>query len=163
SPGGDLFASASSDGTIRVWKLPGWRELRPLRGHTAAVRGLAFGPGGELLASGSDDWTVRVWRPGRGEELAALRGHTGRVSGGGARARGARPHPRGFRGDAKGGGGGRPGGHARGGALPAQGAAGAGLAPPPLPTRGCPARLNRPPCSASPRRWGPWRPCRSTG
>ena len=67
SPGADppLIAAAGTaddpeDNIIKVWDLRNNRAVE-LRGHTGAVRSVAFSPNGELLASGSHDWTFRLW------------------------------------------------------------------------------------------------------
>lgn len=62
----DLFlGSASSDGTIRIWKGPWDAEIRCseklLTGHSGAVYSLAFSPRQGHLASCSSDGTLRVW------------------------------------------------------------------------------------------------------
>ena len=46
-----------------------------LKGHTDAVRCLAFAPGGGLLAPGSSDASVRLWEMATGRERAILKGH----------------------------------------------------------------------------------------
>jgi dipeptidyl aminopeptidase/acylaminoacyl peptidase len=46
------------------------------RGHTDAVRSVAFSPNSKLLASASDDKTVKLWDVGTGTERTTLRGHT---------------------------------------------------------------------------------------
>src|SRR5262245_29825754 len=75
SASGTLMATASADGTIRLWR-PGARpEHRSLRGHKGdVVRSVAFG-GDKLLASGGDDGSVRLWEPATGKELFELKGH----------------------------------------------------------------------------------------
>jgi hypothetical protein len=75
APDGRRLASASSDGTVRVWDTATGRELATLRGHEAEVTSVAFAPNGARLASASEDKTVRVWDAATGRELAALRGH----------------------------------------------------------------------------------------
>ncbi|MFD4240968.1 hypothetical protein ACFWP3_05115 [Streptomyces sp. NPDC058525] len=64
SPGGRLLASASWDGTARLWQVTGGRALWPLsvlNGHTKFVRSVAFSPDGRTLVTASEDTTVRVW------------------------------------------------------------------------------------------------------
>lgn len=65
------LASASSDGTVRVWEA-GKRDAQPivLPGHDSWVWAVAFDPGGQRLISGGEDRTVRIW-PARAEVLAA--------------------------------------------------------------------------------------------
>jgi len=68
SPLGGLLATASLDGTARLWDLvpagPGW-ELRqrgkPLVGHLGKVLAVAFSPDGGLLATAGTDHTALLW------------------------------------------------------------------------------------------------------
>ncbi|TQV90812.1 polyubiquitin binding protein [Cordyceps javanica] len=59
-PSGADIASASNDGTIRLWKLNG-QQIGELHGHESFVYSLAGLPTGELVSSG-EDRTVRVWK-----------------------------------------------------------------------------------------------------
>jgi hypothetical protein len=61
SPDGTRLATASWDGTAKVWEVASGRELRTLSGHTAAVEGIAFSPDGTRLATASADKTVRFY------------------------------------------------------------------------------------------------------
>ncbi|MDZ4860302.1 MAG: protein kinase [Candidatus Hydrogenedentes bacterium] len=61
SPDGARLASASSDGTIKIWDVISSKELATLTGHEDVVRGLAFSPSGRLLVSASYDKTARTW------------------------------------------------------------------------------------------------------
>lgn len=54
------IASASNDGTIRLWKLNG-QQTGELHGHDSFVYSLASLPSGELASAG-EDRTVRIWR-----------------------------------------------------------------------------------------------------
>lgn len=59
-PSGASIASASNDGTIRLWKLNG-QQVAELNGHESFVYSLATLPTGEIVSSG-EDRTVRVWK-----------------------------------------------------------------------------------------------------
>ena len=60
SPDGTLLATASHDGTARIWDLATGTTRTTLQGHTG-TRGVAFSPDGTLLATASDDGTARIW------------------------------------------------------------------------------------------------------
>ncbi len=68
SPKGDKIATASYDGTVRLWDLSG-REIGKIRGHGGTVWSVAFSPKGDRIATGSADKTARLWDLS-GKELA---------------------------------------------------------------------------------------------
>jgi len=61
-----VIAAAEEDGVVRLFASDG-RELHVLRGHTGAVRRLAFSADGARLASASADRTVQVWDVATGQ------------------------------------------------------------------------------------------------
>ncbi|MGW3207570.1 nSTAND1 domain-containing NTPase [Streptomyces sp. NPDC001135] len=89
APGGHLLASASWDGTARLWQVTGGRALwspAVLRGHTKFVRSVAFSPDGRTLVTASEDTTVRIWDvtdPRRPRLTSILTPHAGEVGGAG--------------------------------------------------------------------------------
>jgi WD40 repeat protein/serine/threonine protein kinase len=80
SPDGSCLATASWDGTVRVWEIKSGKLLRTFR-HSEGVACVAFHPNGRQLASGSGDNTAKVWDLDTGQEVATLRGHIGYVMG----------------------------------------------------------------------------------
>ena len=76
SPDGRALASASWDGTVRLWTRTGI-NFAVLRGHTGWVNCVAWHPDGRILASGSDDDTIRIWDADTHGTLRVLRQRVG--------------------------------------------------------------------------------------
>jgi WD40 repeat protein len=83
SPDGTLLATASDDGTAKVWEPITGKELLTLTGHDLAlyvvaqgVYDVAFSPDGTRLATAGMDKTARVWDAASGQELLILSGHS---------------------------------------------------------------------------------------
>jgi WD40 repeat protein len=82
SPDGRLLATASFDGTARVWDVATGKPVRTLTGHAAIVLDVDFSPDGKRLATAGLDGTVRLWDARTGRELLSLsvEGGAGRLA-----------------------------------------------------------------------------------
>jgi serine/threonine protein kinase/WD40 repeat protein len=77
SADGKWLASASSDNrlkedAIRIWNAETGKLYRPLRGHKAAARAIAWQPAGNRLATGHDNGDLMIWDIRSGKALATL-------------------------------------------------------------------------------------------
>lgn len=67
SPDGTLLATASWDGTARIWEAVSGKELARFT-HQGWVSSVAFSPDGNLLATASNDKTARIYGVDSGQE-----------------------------------------------------------------------------------------------
>jgi len=74
SPDGKTLASASQDGTVKLWGAAAKELLRTLRVHAAEVCHVVFSPDGSTLAATGDDGMVKLWEASTGREKAVLEG-----------------------------------------------------------------------------------------
>jgi WD40 repeat protein len=72
SPDGFSLASASRDGTIRLWDVYTASERAILAGHTDRVLDVAYSPDGSRVASASLDGTIRLWDAGSGAQITSF-------------------------------------------------------------------------------------------
>ncbi len=69
---GSLVATASRDGTARLWDPDTATTLVTLCGHAGMLDGLALSPDARLVATASRDRTVRIWDTRDGAPIAVL-------------------------------------------------------------------------------------------
>ncbi|NEO97434.1 MAG: hypothetical protein F6K58_01705 [Symploca sp. SIO2E9] len=77
SQDGEMIASASADGTIKLWSHKG-KEIKTLTGHSNWIYSVTFSPDDKLIASAGADKTIKLWNL-KGEEIRTFKGHSSSV------------------------------------------------------------------------------------
>lgn len=72
SPDAASLATASRDGTARIWDAATGTVSRVLRGHEGMIEGIDWSPDGRQIATASRDATVRIWDVASGDTVAVL-------------------------------------------------------------------------------------------
>jgi len=79
SPDGKQLATASNDGTARIWDVRSGTQVAALYGHAGNVWAVDWSPDGRRVATGGSDGTARLWNPQTGQALLTLAGHAGAI------------------------------------------------------------------------------------
>ncbi len=79
SPDSSLIASASIDGTIKLWQRDG-TEVATLKSHKGAVRAIDFSFDGQMLVSVGEDGMIKLWKLG-GTLVKSFKAHTASIWG----------------------------------------------------------------------------------
>ncbi len=61
SADGQILATASGDGLVRLWNLSNAKEEPKILRHQSRVLTVAFSPDGQSIATGSEDGFIRLW------------------------------------------------------------------------------------------------------
>ncbi len=76
---GDMLASKSKEGTIKIWNPITRQPLSTINTNTGG--GIVFSPDGRLLASGDEKGkVVNLWNPNTGKIIKTIKEHKGEVS-----------------------------------------------------------------------------------
>lgn len=74
SPDGGRLATASKDGTVKIWDLANGRQLRAYRGSPELVLAVDWSRDGKLIASTAGK-EIHLWDPETGKLKTTLKGH----------------------------------------------------------------------------------------
>ncbi|MBW4440851.1 MAG: AAA-like domain-containing protein [Plectolyngbya sp. WJT66-NPBG17] len=73
----ELLASASSDGTVKLWR--DGTLVKTLSSRNGQVYSASFSPDGQTIATAHQDGTVKLWRVSDGREIDVFTGHKGAI------------------------------------------------------------------------------------
>jgi WD40 repeat protein len=80
TPAEERVVAEARSHSITVWDTETGRPLQTLKGHTAAVNGIAIAAGISRLVSGSDDRSLRVWDLETGHDVRSFKSEHGPVT-----------------------------------------------------------------------------------
>jgi WD40 repeat protein len=80
SPDGKTLASASDNGTVRLWDVATGALQQTLKGYSRSINAIIFSPNTKILVSASDDGTVRLWDIATSTLQQTLEGHSSFVN-----------------------------------------------------------------------------------
>ncbi|MCA9065824.1 MAG: WD40 repeat domain-containing protein, partial [Planctomycetaceae bacterium] len=69
------LASASHDGSAKIWDMESGSVLRTLVAHSGRVNAVSYSHRGDRIATAGDDTTVRIWDAASGELVHTCQGH----------------------------------------------------------------------------------------
>ncbi|MEL6164807.1 MAG: WD40 repeat domain-containing protein [Cyanobacteria bacterium J06628_3] len=69
SPDGKTIASASYDGTVKLWDSTTGKEIKTFKGTSNGINSIAFFPDGKTIITASNDGTVKLWDISTGKEI----------------------------------------------------------------------------------------------
>jgi WD40 repeat protein/transcriptional regulator with XRE-family HTH domain len=80
SPDGKRIATASADGTAKIWDAATGEELLSIRGSNVGIVWSAiFSPDGKYLVTTGQDYFVHIWDSTNGKAVSTLKGHLDEV------------------------------------------------------------------------------------
>jgi WD40 repeat protein/predicted Ser/Thr protein kinase len=71
SPDGATFATAVTDGTVRLWDMKSGSQTACFLSNHGALGHVAWSPDGKILASAGGDGTVQIWNPAAAKKVEA--------------------------------------------------------------------------------------------
>jgi WD40 repeat protein len=76
-PGNDnpMLVSGSRDGTLKIWDLKTYQEIRTLSGHKDDTSSVAVSADAKHIISGGADTIVKLWCFHTGKLLSCFKGH----------------------------------------------------------------------------------------
>jgi WD40 repeat protein len=79
NPDGNLIATGSTDGSVKLWEVDTGKQIKAIIKHPNPVSSISFSPNGNLLAVGLDTGAITLWDINYKERIKTLKGHEGKV------------------------------------------------------------------------------------